>query len=490
MNSMSPGNNMKPQFTVNITASAAAYTVAATQAAKDSVDTHPTIAFNLDMIAQLVWAKKQGFTFRGHTLVWHNQTPAEFFRSGYTATGTPLNKVQMTARMDFYIREIIRLLHEGWPGMVSAIDVVNEAIDDNTGAVRTSGNSWWTAFGDETYIMKAFELTRKYTLQYGETQIRLYYNDYSTHVAKKADGIVRLVTPIFQAGLLDGLGMQEHDNNSTPIAADWIATYNKFYLVCNEMSVTEFDVATGNTNSPSAAVLATQANQYGQMFKSFVERSYKSGRGKIINVSKDGLNDANTFQANTASSLWDGLNKCKPAFYAVANIGLNFNVLDSLIKYGDQLQSNTYTSDSWSKFSTKLTQAKTARGQAYSASVSADTSLNVATVDLKGAITTLVNVAAAADRDAESPRVFALKQNYPNPFNPNTIISYRLPATSAVTLKIHDVLGREVVTLVNEKKSAGEYQATWNASQFPSGVYLYTLNAGVFWQTRPMVLQK
>src|SRR5574341_458971 len=70
MNSMSPGNNMKPQFTVDINASAAAYN-AASAANKDSVDTHPVIRFNGDLIAQLNWAKRQGFTFRGHTLVWH-----------------------------------------------------------------------------------------------------------------------------------------------------------------------------------------------------------------------------------------------------------------------------------------------------------------------------------------------------------------------------------------------------------------------------------
>lgn len=67
---------MKPQYTVNISGSAAAYTAAATQAAKDSIDIHPIITFNGDLIAQLNWVRRQGFTFRGHTLVWHSQTPA------------------------------------------------------------------------------------------------------------------------------------------------------------------------------------------------------------------------------------------------------------------------------------------------------------------------------------------------------------------------------------------------------------------------------
>jgi hypothetical protein len=75
MNSMSPGNNMKPIYTVDMAGSAAAYAGASTQAQKDSMNVRPLVTFNGNLIAQLNWAKRQGFTFRGHTLVWHNQTP-------------------------------------------------------------------------------------------------------------------------------------------------------------------------------------------------------------------------------------------------------------------------------------------------------------------------------------------------------------------------------------------------------------------------------
>ena len=225
MNSMSPGNNMKPQYTVDLAGSAAAYNAAATQAEKDSIELRPIIRFNGNLIAQLNWAQRQGFTFRGHTLVWHSQTPGTgFFRTGYSSTGARLTKEKMTLRMENYIKEVIRLIHEGWPGLLSAIDVVNEAINDNTGTDRMDSNEWYTTFGDMSYIMKAFELTRKYTVQYGENQIKLYYNDYSTHNPAKADGIVRICTPIFQAGYLDGIGMQEHDANNSPTAEQWIAS--------------------------------------------------------------------------------------------------------------------------------------------------------------------------------------------------------------------------------------------------------------------------
>lgn len=86
------------------------------------------------------------------------------------------------------------------------------------------------------------------------------------------------------------------------------------------------------------------------------------------------------------------------------------------------------------------------------------------------------------------PTEYNLDQNYPNPFNPSTVISYQLPISGNVTLKIFDVLGREVATLVDEYKNAGSYNIEFDASILPSGVYFYQLQAGSFVQTRKMVL--
>ena len=487
MNCMSPGNNMKPQYTVDIANSALAYTAVAAGQARDSVETHPIISFNGDIIAQLNWAKRQGFRFRGHTLVWHSQTPTQFFRSGYQTNGPYLTKDKMIQRMDFYIHEIVRLIHQSWPGMLVAIDVVNEAIDDNTGSVRTSGNEWYSVFGDSTYIMTAFQLARTYTTQFGETQIKLYYNDYSTETPNKANGIVRLLTPIYQAGFLDGIGMQEHNSLSAPTAQSFVDSYNKFYPVCSEMSVTELDVATGSA-SPNAATLSSQANQYGMLFKCFVERSLKSGRGKIANVSKDGLNDAYTFQTNQASSLWDAQNKCKPAFYAVASIGANYNSLDSLIRYASSMTQGTYTSVSWSNFTAALSAARTARDQNYSVTLSADAGIAKGKDDLVAAINGLSRTVSSVR--GTIPLEFALSQNYPNPFNPTTNIELRIASFGFVSLRIYDALGREVSTLVNDVRPAGVYTVRWDASSLPSGVYYYRLQAGTSVETKQMVLMK
>ena len=96
--------------------------------------------------------------------------------------------------------------------------------------------------------------------------------------------------------------------------------------------------------------------------------------------------------------------------------------------------------------------------------------------------------AVASDRSV--PSRFAVGQNFPNPFNPTTAISYRLSAISFVTLKVYDLLGREVATLVNDRLEAGSYQTTFDASHLSSGVYLYQLRAGESVQTRKMMLMK
>ena len=87
-----------------------------------------------------------------------------------------------------------------------------------------------------------------------------------------------------------------------------------------------------------------------------------------------------------------------------------------------------------------------------------------------------------------TPVEFALEQNYPNPFNPNTVISYSLPSSSSVTLKIINSLGQEVVTLVNQKQEAGRYELNFNSTGLASGMYVYKIQAGSFTQTKKMIL--
>ena len=96
--------------------------------------------------------------------------------------------------------------------------------------------------------------------------------------------------------------------------------------------------------------------------------------------------------------------------------------------------------------------------------------------------------AVVLDQKSTLPIEFALLQNYPNPFNPITKIRYDIATASQVTLKIYDILGEEVITLVNELVQPGRYTVDWNAGSFASGVYLYTITAGDFIETKKMIL--
>ena len=94
------------------------------------------------------------------------------------------------------------------------------------------------------------------------------------------------------------------------------------------------------------------------------------------------------------------------------------------------------------------------------------------------------------ERQEQIPYRFALEQNYPNPFNPTTVISYQLAMNSHVTLKVYDILGREVATLVNEEKLAGRYSVQWNAEGFASGMYFCRIQTRDYTSTIKLLLQK
>ncbi len=89
-----------------------------------------------------------------------------------------------------------------------------------------------------------------------------------------------------------------------------------------------------------------------------------------------------------------------------------------------------------------------------------------------------------------TPKEFSLGQNYPNPFNPNTKIAFDIPSQEFVAIKVYDILGREVKSLVNETKSPGYYEINFNAENLPSGTYIYEVRAGNFVETKKMILLK
>jgi len=103
---------------------------------------------------------------------------------------------------------------------------------------------------------------------------------------------------------------------------------------------------------------------------------------------------------------------------------------------------------------------------------------------------TLTNTTDVAEQSAEKPGCFALRQNYPNPFNPSTIIEYTVAAPGRVSLKVFDVLGKEIVTLADGIHAAGNYKVSFDASGFSNGIYFYQIKSSKFVETKKMLLLK
>ncbi|RPI73912.1 MAG: T9SS C-terminal target domain-containing protein [Ignavibacteriales bacterium] len=97
---------------------------------------------------------------------------------------------------------------------------------------------------------------------------------------------------------------------------------------------------------------------------------------------------------------------------------------------------------------------------------------------------------AVDDENSFAVNDYKLSQNYPNPFNPVTVISYQVPVKGFITLKVYDIIGREVQTLVNEEKAAGKYEIHFDASSLSSGVYFYKILSENYSDIKKMVFLK
>ena len=185
------------------------------------------------------------------------------------------------------------------------------------------------------------------------------------------------------------------------------------------------------------------------------------------------------------------------ASWTAANNGMTYYIVYSLVTYVTNLFAgtnggvflSTNNGTSWTEANTGLTNTPVALVVSGSNLFAGTDSNRVWRRPLSEMVT------AVEDHSNETPSQYVLEQNYPNPFNPSTIIKYTIPSEGtqravSVQLKIYDVLGNEVATLVNEDKAAVTYEIEFDASALTSGIYYYTLNAGGFSDTKKMILLK
>ena len=291
---VTPENELKPDAVIDIDRS---HLLAG--------DDETAVAVHFDSAVPLLdYARANGMKVHGHVLVWHSQTPEAFFHEGYSASAPLVTREVMLARLENYIREVMTFMDENYPGVIVSWDVVNEAVDDNTGGLRAS--PWLTVIGED-YLARAFELARKYAPE----GTLLYYNDYNTAYIDKQNGIVGLLEDLIAEGNIDGYGFQMHHGLTTPTLDQITGSVERIAALGLKLRVSELDVTVGSNDALS---FTRQAKLYADIMK-LVDRF----ADQFEAVQVWGLTDNMSWRASQYPLLFDSHRNPKPAFWAVAD---------------------------------------------------------------------------------------------------------------------------------------------------------------------------
>lgn len=288
--------------------------------------------------AFVAFGQKHNMFIIGHTLVWHNQTPAWFFTN---ASGKPNSKAEQIEQL----RNHIKTVAGRYAGKVHAWDVVNEVID-NDGSYRPT--TWVNAFGNgDTLVKYAFKFASEFA-----PNTELYYNDFNAWRPTKRDGIVRLVKMLQKEGIrIDGVGMQGHWGLNYP-KTEYIEAAIDAYAACGvKVMITELDVdvlpltkegqiiGQGMSdkqfqleefktfldpyrNGLPDSIQNLLTKRYEELFAIFYKRKEKIARVTLWGV-QDGMNWKNDYPIPNRTNyplLWDRNHQPKPALNAVLNV--------------------------------------------------------------------------------------------------------------------------------------------------------------------------
>lgn len=214
------------------------------------------------------FAAVNGMAVRGHTLVWHNQTPDWMFAH---ADGTPVDRDTLLSRMQAHIETVV----SRYKGIVHAWDVVNEAVSDKEGELLRP--SKWLEIAGEDFIAKAFEYAHA-----ADPNALLFYNDYNESVPEKREKIFALVRSLQEKGVpIHGVGLQAHWNLEEPSIDDIRAAIERYASLGVKLHITELDLSVfrfedrrTDLSAPTDEMLAKQADRYAQIFRLF--RAYSA----------------------------------------------------------------------------------------------------------------------------------------------------------------------------------------------------------------------
>ena len=252
-NSITPENELKPDSILNQQGS---------QQSGNNIN--PSVAFRDGTKSTLRFCEENKIPLRGHTFVWHAQTPDWFFREGFQSNGNYVSRDIMNQRLENFIKNTFDLFKQEFPQLtIYAYDVCNEVFQGGGGGLRPSGESkWMQIYGDDSYIVNAFTYARKYA----PSGCKLYINDFNEYMSAKTQNIYDMAIKLKQLGVIDGIGMQSHLGVSFPSAQAYVTAVEKFVSTGLEVQITELDINWENNE-------AAQASLYKEVFNVAVRHS-------------------------------------------------------------------------------------------------------------------------------------------------------------------------------------------------------------------------
>ena len=267
---------------------------------------------------------------RGHTLVWHSQTPVWFFKENFDANGNWVSSAVMDQRMETYIKNMFEAIQTQYPELnLYAYDVANECISDNQnrtanyGGTREPGENisgqspWVQIYGSNAFVEKAFTYARKYAPE----GCQLYYNDYNEYWDHKRDAIYSMCKSLYEKGLLDGIGMHSHinaDYDGFSGVSAYTTAMKKFLSIGCDVQITELDITMEN----GKYTLQQQADKYKAIFQAAMDwNKNPTSDGRVKAVCIWGPDDANTWiKTENTPLLYDTNHQPKLAYTTLTSM--------------------------------------------------------------------------------------------------------------------------------------------------------------------------
>ena len=289
----------------------------------ETYDLEPCLCFDY-AVPYLEFSKKNNMPMRGHTLVWHNQTPSWFFYNDYDESKGFVSRDKMLTRLENYIKGVLTFIQENYPGQIYAWDVCNEIIDE--GDFR---KSLWTKVVGEDFFIKAFEFARKYA----SPEVKLFYNDYNTYEEWKRDLILeKVLKPLIEKGLVDGMGMQSHLLMDEPELSLYEKALHMYGALGIEVQITELDIHNADASEESMNKLA---DRYKELF-TIIVKTKDEGKANVTSVTFWNLLDQFSWltgfrKERSHPLLFEGKCEAKKAYYSVLETVVDKDKIDKWV---------------------------------------------------------------------------------------------------------------------------------------------------------------